>query len=53
MVATVMNICLSILMVTITLYVCLILIRSLNIKFKVNKTEDNKIGKRGNKSNES
>ncbi len=53
MVATVMNICLSILMITITLYICFILIRSLNIKIKKDKTEENRVGKRGNKSNES
>lgn len=53
MVATVMNICLSILMITITLYICFILIRSLNIKIKKEKMEENRVGKRGNKSNES
>lgn len=53
MVVTVMNICLSILMITITLYICFILIRSLNIKIKKEKTEENRVGKRGNKSNES
>ena len=53
MVTNVMNICLSILMITITFYICFVLIKSLKINFGVRKMEDKRIGKRGNKSNES
>lgn len=54
MVATVMNICISTLMVVITLYICYILVRSLRLEFKRDKKgEEIRSGKRGNKSNES